>query len=128
MQSHQAHRKSVLVVNDQETVRQAVVQSLQAHGFRARSVRSGREAMDLVRSDRPDVILYDMDPPSLDGWEATRRLKADPVTRRILVVAMSENGATDARNMAMRVGCDAFAAKPVDVEHLIESVERLLPQ
>lgn len=128
MEPHQAHRKTVLVVNDQDPVRQAVVQSLQARGFRARSVRSGREAMELARTDRPDVILYDMDPPGLDGWEATRRLKADPVTRRILVVAMSENTQTDARNMAMRVGCDAFAAKPVDVEHLVQSVERLLPQ
>lgn len=128
MGPQQAQRKTVLVVNDQESVRQAVVQSLQARGFRARSVRSGREAMELARSDRPDVILYDMDPPGLDGWEATRRLKADPVTRRILVVAMSENTETDARNMAMRVGCDAFEAKPVDVEHLIESVQQLLPQ
>jgi CheY-like chemotaxis protein len=82
----------------------------------------------VARTDRPDVILYDMDPPGLDGWEATRRLKADPVTRRILIVAMSENTQTDARNLAMRVGCDAFACKPVDVEHLVESVEQLLPQ
>lgn len=128
MDPQHAQRKTVLVVNDQEPVRQAVVQSLQARGFRARSARSGREALEVARTDRPDVILYDMDPPGLDGWEATRRLKADPVTRRILVVAMSENTETDARNMAMRVGCDAFATKPVDVEHLIESVEQLLPQ
>lgn len=128
MDPQHAQRKTVLVVNDQEPVRQAVVQSLQARGFRARSARSGREALEVARTDRPDVILYDMDPPGLDGWEATRRLKADPVTRRILVVAMSENAETDARNMAMRVGCDAFASKPVDVEHLVESVEQLLPQ
>lgn len=121
-------RRTVLLVNDQESVRQAVVRSLQAHGFRARSARSGREALEVARADRPDVILYDMDPPGLDGWEATRRLKADPVTRRILIVAMSENTQTDARNLAMRVGCDAFAVKPVDVEHLVQSVERLLPQ
>lgn len=128
MEPQHAHRKTVLVVNDQEPVRQAVMQSLQARGFRARSARSGREALEAARTDRPDLILYDMDPPNLDGWEATRRLKADPVTRRILVVAMSENTETDARNMAMRVGCDAFAPKPVDVEHLVESVEQLLPQ
>lgn len=128
MEPQHAQRKTVLVVNDQEPVRQAVVQSLQARGFRARSARSGREALEVARTDRPDLILYDMDPPGLDGWEATRRLKADPVTRRILVIAMSENTETDARNMAMRVGCDAFASKPVDVEHLVESVEQLLPQ
>lgn len=128
MEPQHAHRKTVLVVNDHEPVRQAVVQSLQARGFRARYARSGREALEVARTDRPDLILYDMDPPGLDGWEATRRLKADPVTRRILVVAMSENAQTDARNMAMRVGCDAFASKPVDVEHLVESVEQLLPQ
>lgn len=120
-------RKSVLVVNDQEPLRQAVVRSLQAHGFYARAAGSGREALEYARSDRPDVILMDMDPPGLDGWESTRRLKADPVTRSILIVALSENAQTDSRNQAMRVGCDAFAVKPFDVEHLVASVERLLP-
>lgn len=114
-------------MNDQEALRLAVVRSLQAHGFRARAAASGREVLESVRTDRPDVILMDMDPPGLDGWESARRLKADPVTKSILVVALSENVQTDTRNQAMRVGCDAFAAKPVDVEHLVESVQRLLP-
>ena len=119
--------RSVLVVNDQEPLRQTMVRSLLARGFRARSARSGREALESVRTDKPDVILMDMDPPALEGWESARRLKADPVTRHILVVALSENTHTDSRNLAMRVGCDAFEAKPVDVEHLVRSVERLLP-
>jgi two-component system cell cycle response regulator len=108
-------------------LRQAVVRTLQSRGFRARVASSGREALDTVRSDRPDLILMDMDPPGLDGWESARRLKADPVTRNILVVAMSEDTQTSARNHAMRVGCDGFAVKPLDVEHLVESVEALLP-
>jgi two-component system, cell cycle response regulator DivK len=124
---HSAAGRSVLVVNDQETVRQTMVRSLLARGFRARIARSGREALEAVRTDKPDVILMDMDPPALEGWESARRLKADPVTRHILVVALSENTQTDSRNMAMRVGCDAFEAKPVDVEHLVRSVEKLLP-
>ncbi len=124
---HSAAGRSVLVVNDQETVRQTMVRSLLARGFRARFARSGREALEAVRADKPDVILMDMDPPALEGWESARRLKADPVTRHILVVALSENTQTDSRNMAMRVGCDAFEAKPVDVEHLVRSVEKLLP-
>jgi two-component system cell cycle response regulator DivK len=124
---HSAAGRSVLVVNDQEAVRQTMVRSLLARGFRARCARSGREALEAVRTDKPDVILMDMDPPALEGWESARRLKADPVTRHILVVALSENTATDSRNMAMRVGCDAFEAKPVDVEHLVRSVEQLLP-
>lgn len=117
----------MLVVNDQETLRQAVVRTLQAHGYYARAATSGREALEYARKDRPDVILMDMDPPSLEGWEATRRLKADPVTRSILIVALSENAQTDSRNLAMRMGCDAFAVKPFDIEHLVASVERLLP-
>lgn len=119
--------RSVLVVNDQEPVRQAMLRSLLARGFRARAARSGREALESVRTDKPDVILMDMDPPALEGWESARRLKADPVTRHILVVALSEHTETDSRNLAMRVGCDAFEAKPVDVEHLVRSVESLLP-
>ena len=68
-----------------------------------------------------------MDPPALDGWESARRIKSDPVTKHILVVALSENTRTDARNQAMRVGCDAFESKPLDLEHLVESVQALLP-
>lgn len=117
----------VLVVNDQEPLRLAVVRSLQAHGFRARAAGSGREVFESVRTDRPDLILMDMDPPGIDGWESARRIKADPVTKSILVVALSENVQTDTRNQAMRVGCDAFAAKPVDVDQIVESVQRLLP-
>ena len=124
---HSAAGRSVLVVNDQDALRQTMVRSLVARGFRARAARSGREALECVRSDKPDVILMDMDPPALEGWESARRLKADPVTRNILVVALSENTQTDSRNLAMRVGCDAFEAKPVDIEHLVRSVEKLLP-
>ena len=122
-----AGRRAVLVVNDQEPLRQAVVRTFQAHGFRARAAGSGREAIEAARLDRPDVILMDMDPPALEGWEAARRIKADPVTRHLRVVAMSEHAQTDVRNQAMRVGCDAFAVKPFDVDHLVESVQALLP-
>ena len=120
-------RHSVLVVHDQETQRLAVVRTLQACGFRARTVGSSREVLESARQERPDVILMDMDPPGLDGWEAARRIKADPVTRNILVVAMSERAEVDVRNQAMRVGCDAFELKPLDVDHLVESVRALLP-
>ncbi|MBP7779386.1 MAG: response regulator [Acidobacteria bacterium] len=119
--------RSVLVVNDQDALRQAMVRTLLARGFRASTARSGREALESVRTDKPDVILMDMDPPALEGWESARRLKADPVTRHILVVALSENAHTDSRNLAMRVGCDAFESKPVDIDHLVASVEKLLP-
>ncbi len=120
-------RGSVLVVNHQKWLRDAVVKILHQRGFNARTAESGRQAIDLARADRPDVILMDMDPPSLEGWESARRLKADPLTRRILVVAMSEDAETDCRNLAMRMGCDGFAAKPVDPGHLVDSVEQLLP-
>lgn len=122
-----ASGRSVLVVNDQEPLRQAMLRLLLAKGFRARAARSGREALESARVDKPDIILMDMDPPAIEGWESARRLKADPVTRSILVVALSENAQTEARNLAMRVGCDAFESKPLDVEHLVQSVERLLP-
>lgn len=104
-----------------------MLRSLVARGFRARTAKSSREALESVRHDRPDVILLDMDPPALEGWESARRLKADPVTRNIVVVALSENAQTDSRNLAMRVGCDAFEVKPVDTDTLARRVERLLP-
>jgi len=121
-------RGSVLIVHDQDPLREAVMKILQQRGFRARAADSGRKALEFARTDRPDVILIDMDPPAVDGWESARRLKADPLTKNILVVAMSEDAKTDRRNLAMRMGCDAFAAKPFDLDHLVDSVERLLPQ
>ncbi len=120
-------RGSVLIVNDQMALRDAVVALLQQRGFRTRAADSGRKALELARSDRPDVILMDMDPPTVDGWESARRLKADPVTKGIFVVAMSEDAKTDRRNLAMRMGCDAFEAKPCNVDHLVHSVEQLIP-
>lgn len=120
-------RGSVLIVNDQPPVRDAVMKILQQRGFHARAADTGRKALEFARSDRPDVILIDMDPPAVDGWESARRLKADPVTKSILVVALSEDAKTDKRNLAMRMGCDAFAAKPFDADRLVDSVEQLLP-
>ena len=114
----------VAVVKDQHV---PIVQLLE-DTYEVLTAVDGVEGIRIAAREQPDLILMDLSLPVLDGWEATRRLKADPVTRRILVVAMSENTETDARNMAMRVGCDAFASKPVDVEHLVESVEQLLPQ
>ena len=120
-------RGSVLIVNDQVALRDAVMKALQLRGFRARGADSGRKALEFARAERPDVILMDMDPPAVDGWESARRLKADPLTKSIKVVALSEDAQTDRRNLAMRMGCDAFEAKPLDVFHLVESVELLMP-
>ncbi len=120
-------RGSVLIVNDQAALRDAVVRELQQRGFRTRAADSGRQALEFARSELPDVILIDMDPPAVDGWESARKLKADPVTKKILVVAMSEDAKTDRRNLAMRMGCDAFEAKPCNVDHLVHSVEQLIP-
>ena len=120
-------RGSVLVVNDHEALRQTVLQRLRARGFRVHAATSGRQAIQVARVERPDVILMDMDPPALDGWESTRRLKADPMTRNILVVALCEDAQVDRRNHAMRIGCDGFEPKPLDVDHLVDSVERLVP-
>ncbi len=121
-------RGSVLiVVNDQVALRDAVVKLLQLRGFRTRAADSGRKALEFARSERPDVIVIDMDLPAVDGWESARKLKADPMTKGILVVAMSEDAKTDRRNLAMRMGCDAFEPKPCNVDHLVHCVEQLIP-
>ena len=120
-------RGTVIVVNEPDAQRQMVLQRLQARGFRAHCAESGRVALQLAREQRPDVIVMDMDWATLDGWESTRRLKADPVTRHIHVVALSEDTQTERRNQAMRVGCDCFEPKPLDVDHLVAIVESLVP-
>ena len=76
--------------------------------------------------ERPDIILMDLDLPIVDGWEATRRLKANPETRSIPVIALTAHAMAGSREKALEVGCDEFDTKPVDFDRLLQKIERLL--
>jgi two-component system cell cycle response regulator DivK len=86
----------------------------------------GEQGCAMAAAERPDLILMDLDLPVVDGWEATRRLKADPQTKSIPVIALSAHALTGAREKALAAGCDEFDTKPVEFERLLGKMRRLL--
>ena len=95
-------------------------------GFEITVAKDGVEAIDLATADPPDFILMDMNLPVMDGWEATRRLKADPRTTNIPIIALTAHAMSGDRERALAAGCDEFDTKPIDFDQLIPKVHRLL--
>jgi CheY-like chemotaxis protein len=87
----------------------------------------GQQGIDLAIAERPDLVLMDLSLPVLDGWEATRRLKAGPETKHIPVIALSAHAMAGDREKALAAGCDDFDTKPVDFARLRGKIEALLP-
>jgi len=86
----------------------------------------GERGVALARAERPDLILMDLELPVVDGWEATRRLKADPATRDIPIIALTAHALAGAREKALAAGCDDFDTKPVEFDRLMAKVAELL--
>jgi two-component system, cell cycle response regulator DivK len=95
-------------------------------GFRVETARDGREAIEKARALVPDLILMDLSLPGIDGWEATSRLKADPVTSHIMIVALSAHALAAEGDRAKRAGCDGFIAKPCLPHELVEQLASYL--
>ena len=86
----------------------------------------GEEGVRMAAAEQPDLILMDLELPVVDGWEATRRLKADPVTHRIPIIAPSAHALAGAREKALAAGCDDFDTKPVEFERLLAKIRHIL--
>jgi len=99
---------------------------LKKRGYDVSIAVDGAEGVDKARSESPDLILMDMSLPVMDGWEATRTLKADEATRSIPVVALTAHAMSTDREKALAAGCDAYETKPVELPRLIETMEKLL--
>lgn len=95
-------------------------------GFQVLIAVDGAEGVALAGSAAPDLILMDMHLPLLDGWEATRRLKADPATNAIPVIALTAHAMTDDRNKALAAGCEDYDTKPVEFGRLLEKIQTQL--
>ena len=95
-------------------------------GFEIAVAKDGAEAISSVAVDRPDIILMDLNVPVLNGWEATRRLKADAKTAQIPIIALTAHAMTSDREKALAAGCDDFDTKPIDFERLLAKMRRLL--
>ena len=95
-------------------------------GFEVLVAQDGQTGCETAAAEKPDLILMDLEMPVVDGWEATRRLKSDPGTSDIPIIALSAHALTGAREKALAVGCDEFDTKPVEFERLLEKIHRLL--
>lgn len=117
----------VLIVDDFEDNRAMYAEFLRYSGFEVHEATNGAEAIDMARELLPDVIVMNLSLPVLDGWEATRRLKADARTAKIPVVALTGHALEGHSQGARAVGCDEFLAKPCLPETLLDTVNRVLP-
>jgi CheY-like chemotaxis protein len=119
-------RSRVLVVDDYADAREMYSEYLQFSGFDVVEAANGMEALQRAVEDRPDIILMDLSLPVMDGWEATRRLKADGRTADIPVVALTGHALAGISEGAMRAGCDAFVTKPCLPEDLVREIRKVL--
>jgi CheY-like chemotaxis protein len=116
----------ILLVEDQEMNRDMLTRRLQKRGYDVSIAVDGAEGVEKARSESPDLILMDMSLPVMDGWEATRTLKADEATQNIPVVALTAHAMSTDREKALAAGCDAYETKPVELPRLLETMEKLL--
>jgi CheY-like chemotaxis protein len=116
----------VLVVDDFEDNRAMYAEYLAYSGYSVEQAADGEEAVKLAQHLLPDIVVMDLSLPIMDGWEATRRLKADERTRRIPVIALTGHALASHSRGAREAGCDAFLAKPCLPEKLVEKVEELI--
>lgn len=108
--------------------RDALSRRLARRGYEVVLATDGREGLTMAREQRPHLILMDLGLPEIDGWECTRRLKADASTRPIPVIALSAHAMVGERERALEAGCDEFDTKPIDLASLLEKIEALLPR
>lgn len=117
---------TILLVEDNELNRDMLSRRLARQGYQVVQAVDGGEAIARARDSAPDLILMDLSLPVIDGWEATRRLKADEATRRIPVIALTAHAMAGDREQAMAAGCDDFDTKPVELPRLLEKIAALL--
>jgi two-component system, cell cycle response regulator DivK len=116
----------ILLVEDNELNRDMLSRRLMRLGYEICMATDGREGLERAQLHLPDLILMDLSLPEIDGWEATRRLKANPVTQHIPVIALTAHAMSGDRERAMDAGCDDFDTKPVELPRLLEKMVAFL--
>ena len=116
----------ILLVEDNEMNRDMLSRRLERKGHSVSIAVDGAGGLDKARSDTPDLILMDMSLPGINGWEATRRLKADATTRHIPIIALTAHAMVSDEQMAREAGCDDFDTKPIDLPRLLDKIQALL--
>ena len=118
---------SILIVEDNEMNRDMLSRRLARKGYAVSIAVDGGEGLRRARDERPDLVLMDMSLPVVDGWEATRRLKADPETASIPVIALTAHAMTGDEAKCREAGCDDFDTKPVELPRLLGKIRAWLP-
>ena len=116
----------VLLVEDNEMNRDMLSRRLERKGFNVVFAQDGSIAVDMAGSEHPELILMDMSLPVLDGWEATRRIKANPATSNIPIIALTAHAMAGDREKALEVGCEDYDTKPVDFPRLLGKIDALI--
>jgi CheY-like chemotaxis protein len=112
----------ILIVEDNEVNRDMLSRRLSRRGYEVICAVDGQQGIDMARDQTPDLILMDMSLPVLDGWEATKRLKADPGTHPIPVIALTAHALMSDREQALEAGCDDYETKPIDFPRLLDKL------
>ena len=116
----------ILLVEDNEMNRDMLTRRLVRAGYEVITAEDGARGVAMATSDRPDLILMDMSLPVIDGWEATRRIKATPELRKIPIIALTAHAMATDRNKALEAGCDDYDTKPIELQRLLGKIETLL--
>jgi two-component system cell cycle response regulator DivK len=118
--------QKILLVEDNEMNRDMLSRRLTRNGYEVSVAVDGQQGVDMALSERPDLILMDMSLPVIDGWEATRRIKANGATRGIPVIALTAHAMAGDREKAIEVGCEDYDTKPIELSRLLGKVAALL--
>lgn len=118
----------LLLVEDNEMNRDMLSRRLLRKGFEICIAEDGQKGIDMASSEKPDLILMDMSLPVVNGWDATRQIKAQPELSHIPVIALTAHAMAGDREEALSAGCDDYDTKPVELPRLLEKIERLLAQ
>ena len=116
----------LLLVEDNEMNRDMLSRRLMRRGYEVAIAIDGAEGLAMAQSEHPDLVLMDMSLPVMDGWEATRQIKAAEGTRHLPVLGLTANAMAGDREKALDAGCDDYDTKPVDLERLLKKIEDLL--
>lgn len=117
---------TILIVEDNEMNRDMLSRRLQRSGYAVVLAVDGEEGLKVARTNAPDLILMDMSLPVMDGWEATRRLKADEALKQIPVIALTAHAMANDRAKALEAGCDDYDTKPIELPRLLAKMQTLL--
>jgi two-component system cell cycle response regulator DivK len=116
----------ILLIEDNEMNLDMLSRRLERRGYEILIAVDGAQGVDMTRADMPDLILMDMSLPVMDGWEATRRLKADEATRHIPIIALTAHAIAGDRERCLAAGCDEYESKPVKFPRLLAKIEQFL--